>query len=499
MHMAKTILEARDVVRSFGETRALAGVSLSVSAGEIHGLIGENGSGKSTLSSIVAGMQTMDSGGLSLNGAPYAPESTIEAVKAGVQMILQEQGTIDGISVAANIFLGEEHLFVKNGILQVPKMIKAAREALTAIGADHIDPKANVDDVSFEDRKVIEIARAMYTDPILLIVDETTTALPRMQREILYSIMQKMREEGRCVLFISHDIEEILEVCDRVTILRDGSVTGVLAKEEMQPPRMKQLMVGRSVEENYYRKDRICSYESEVVLRAENISSGILEGITFELHKGEILGISGLTDGGMHDLGRVLYGITPAQKGRVTVAGGEQIDSVTNALAHAIGYISKNRDMEALMLTGSIKDNICLPALPRLKRKGLIFKRTEQAYIAPWLEKLSVKMSSPNQLVHSLSGGNKQKVSVAKWLALDSNILIMDCPTRGIDVGVKANMYDLMSELKGRGKSIIMISEELPELIGMCDRILTIKDGKLSNTFHRSETLSESEIIEYII
>lgn len=497
--MNEVILEAKAIVKSFGETKALAGTDLTVFKGEIHGLIGENGSGKSTLSAVISGILRCDSGEMTLNGRPYAPRSTHEAAENGVKMILQEQGTINGISVAANIFLGEEQRFVHNALLNVPEMINEARKALEAINADHINPAASVDDVSFEDRKVVEIARAMFTNPSILCVDETTTALPRRQREILYDIMQKMRSEGKSVLFISHDIEEIMEVCDRVTIMRDGIVTGVLTKEEMEPTRLKQLMVGRTVNENYYRSDNSATREEGIALSVNGISTNVLHDITFDLYKGEILGISGLTDSGMHDLGHVLYGIDIPDRGVVKNGAGKEIHSVAEAINSGIGYISKNRDVEALMLTGSVKDNICLPALPKLVNKGFITARRERAYISEWAEKLRIKMTSSNQLVSNLSGGNKQKVSVAKWLAIDVDVFIMDCPTRGIDVGVKADMYQLMNDLKLKGKSIIMISEEMPELIGMSDRILTMRNGAISHEFSRSDGMIESKIIDYII
>ncbi len=497
--MDNVILEAKDIAKTFGETKALVGVDLTVRGGEVHGLIGENGSGKSTLSSIIAGMQQKDRGTMQLRGTDYHPTTMNDAVVAGIRMIVQEQGTINDISVAANLFLGEEKTFRKNGLLKIGEMNDASRKALEAIDAGHINPRANINTVSLEDRKVVEIARAMYTDPILLIVDETTTALPRQQREILYRLMQKMRADNKAVLFISHDVDEIIEVCDRVTIMRDGSVTGVLSKEEMVPSHMKQLMVGRTIEGNYYRSDKIGSHMEEVALRAENIKTRVLKDVSFDAYRGEILGISGLTDSGMHDIGRVLYSAERAQSGRVVNARGQEITGVKQAIDNGIGYISKNRDMEALMLTGSIKDNICLPALPRLLHNGMITAKHERRHIEHWTEALHIKMNSSDQLVHSLSGGNKQKVSVAKWLALDSEIIIMDCPTRGIDVGVKADMYALMVELKAKGKTLIVISEEMPELIGMCDRILTMKDGRITNEFKRSEELSESQIIEYII
>lgn len=492
------VLKAEKICKSFGPTKALVDVDLELYAGEVLGLIGENGSGKSTFSTIVAGTQKADSGTLTLFGEPYAPAGITDAMAHGISMVVQEQGTLNGISVAANIFAGRESLFSHFGVLDVKKMNRAAAELLTRLGVDHITPETLVDGMSFEDRKLLEVARAEFNDPKILIVDETTTALGKEGRGVMYGMMERMRGKGRSVIFISHDIDELAAVCDKVTVLRDGHIVGSLERDEMDQDRMKQMMVGRKIAENFYRTDWERRLSDEVALHAEHIVSGQLHDVSLEVHKGEILGFGGLTDCGMHELGKVLFGLTAPDVGRV-LAGGGEVKSAGQAIDHKIGYVSKNRDTEALMGAGSIRDNMCLPMLPRLARHGLVPPKAEMALVEEWRRRLSIKMSGASQFCMQLSGGNKQKVSIAKWLACNPDVLIFDCPTRGIDIGVKSDIYELLNRLKHKGKAIIMISEELPELIGMSDRILIFKDGRIKGEFDRSEELTESKLIGYMI
>jgi ribose transport system ATP-binding protein len=493
------LLKTQNIFKSFGPTKALTDVSIAIKHGEIHGLIGENGSGKSTLSSIIAGARKLDSGFMYLEDREYGPSSVVEAASNSVSMVLQELGTIGMISVAANVFIGKENLFTHYGILNVRRMYQATSKILASIGASHIQPNVMIDSLTFEERKLVEIARAMYSNPKLFIVDETTTALTIKGREILYAIMRKLRENGQSVLFISHDINEVMQLCDSLTILKDGCITAKLGKSEFESNQIKQLMVGREIAENFYRADYEGSHQTEVTLQADNISYGILKNISFELHKGEILGVGGLTDCGMHDLGKIMFGLIKPDQGSVRTGKGAVLDSAISAIDNGVGYVSKNRDKEALMLLGSIKDNICLPSLGLLKRFGLILKKAEKKFVAQWVDALQIKVNSLDQFCLSLSGGNKQKVVLAKWLGKDSEVLILDCPTRGIDIGVKTAIYKLMTELKSKGKAILMISEELPELIGMSDRIMILKDGVLTGEYQRSKDLSEAELIKNMI
>jgi ribose transport system ATP-binding protein len=488
------IFEARQISKSFGPTVALDKVDLSVYRGEITGLIGENGSGKSTLSSIAAGMQSASSGEMLLGGKRHKPATMIEGAKAGIGMIVQEMGTVPGISVAENIFIGEEDRFKKFGLISKSRMNQAARVALRAIGAE-IDPEQLIDRLSMQERKLVELAKVMYAQPELLIVDETTTALSHQGRALLYDVMRKMKADNKAVLFISHDLPELMAICDTLTVLRVGKFVATLGKAEM--------MVGRAMSDKYYRADYDGSYGDEVVLQAKTITTatGLLENFSVELHKGEILGIGGLSHCGMHELGRALFGEERILTGAVThLPSGEKITSPISAMKQQIGYVSKNRDVEALVLTASIKDNIVAAAYDKVAaRGGFISPNREKRHVGAQIASLGIKCASMQQNVQYLSGGNKQKVVFGKWVGRDCDILILDCPTRGVDVGVKAAMYDLMYAMKLKGKAIVLISEELTELIGMSDRLVILKDGKQTGEFTRSRELAETTIIEIMI
>ena len=473
----EAILSVKGICKNFGTVKALKSVSASFYPGEIHGLIGENGSGKSTLSSVISGIYPPDGGTMSLNGKEYKPSSIIDGERHGICMIVQEMGTINGITVAANIFAGQEEQFSRFGIVNRKNMTEAARKALEDIGAPDINAAGNIDEESFENRKIVEIARAMCHKIQVLIVDETTTALSQKGRKLIYALMSRLRKDGKAVIFISHDLDEL------------------------NPNTMRQLMVGRQIEEDYYRSDFDEDLSGETVLSIEALGvEHMLKNIAFQLHAGEILGVGGLTDSGMHDLGKLVFGIGRADSGRVIFCrDGAAITSPGRAIRHKIGYVSKNRDKESILNQSSIQDNICLPSYDKLKKVCYIAPSAEKELAGIQSETLQIKMSSLKQLCGQLSGGNKQKVALAKWLGNDSDILILDCPTRGIDVGVKAAIYKLMDEYRRSGKAILMISEELPELIGMSDRILILKEGELVKEFRRSRALTEADIIQYMI
>jgi ribose transport system ATP-binding protein len=426
----------------------------------------------------------------------------IDGAKAGIGMIVQEMGTVSGISVSENIFLGEEEKFKKFGLISKKLMNQACKEALQAIGSD-IEPSLLIDRLGMQERKLVELAKVIYAQPEMLIIDETTTALSHHGREILYKVMQKMKAENKAVLFISHDLPELMEVCDTLIVLRDGKLVDTLAKADMSEKLIKRLLVGREMSEKYYRDDYDGSYDDEVVLKAINITTatGLLENFSMELHKGEILGVGGLSHCGMHELGKALFGEARLLTGSVVhLPSNEEINTEISAMEHQIGYVSKNRDVEALVLTASIRDNIVAAAFDKVTSAGgFILPSTEKKYVNAQVDSLEIKCASINQNVQYLSGGNKQKVVFGKWVGRDCDILILDCPTRGVDVGVKAAMYDLFYEMKQEGKSILLISEELTELIGMSDRLLILKDGKQTGEFVRSESLSETDIIDVMI
>lgn len=500
--MEKTpLLEVKDISKSFASTKALKKVSLKVYPGEVHGLIGENGSGKSTLSAIISGNLKADEGEMVLFGQPYHPTDSFDASCHGVSMIVQEQGTIDTVSVAANICAGRESKYCRFGILDSKRLNQDAQALLSQIGVTDIPATAIAGTLSFEDRKLVEIARAFYTLPEVFIVDETTTALPLKGRNILYRLIRQLQEANKAVIFISHDIDELIQVCSTVTILRDGKYIATLPREQMEPNRMKSLMVGRDVMDNFYRNDYILpSPDAPVALEVKGLNSGILKDISFQLRKGEILGLAGLSDCGIHEVGKAVFGLSCHESGHVIVRGHGEVHDPQQAIRAGLGFMSKNRDTESMLITLSVQENIVLPSLGNLQKMGFfISPRSEKALAEQWCTKLSVKMRELGQSCAELSGGNKQKIVLAKWLGNHSDIFILDCPTRGIDIGVKETIYRIMEDLKAQGRSIIMISEELPEVIGMSDRILVMKDGYIVKTLDRNPQLTEASVIQYMI
>ena len=502
MPSKEVLLEVQNMYKNFGATVALNNVSFTLNRGVVCGLIGENGSGKSTVSSIAAGMQPPTKGSMKFKGEPWAPPSMLYAEKHGIGMIVQEAGTIPNITVAENIFLGHEDMFKQGPIINRAKMMAATRELLESLGIKDIQADQPVRELDMQQRKVVEIAKCMYWKPEILIVDETSTALSQDGREFLYSIMASQRENNRSVLFISHDLDEMMEQCDELTVLRDGVIIGTLQKADYDPSTIRKMMIGREIQGNYYRDD-FDGYEDEVVLKADCITT--MEDLLcfdLELHKGEILGIGGLSQCGMHTVGRALFGLEKLVDGKVTLKDGTKINNTRTAINNRMGYVSKNRDTESLGLSATIMENIASTGydINRWRATGpLISNRKEHKYVDEQVKELSIKCASKFHNVNTLSGGNKQKVVFGKWIAPDSQILILDCPTRGVDVGVKAAMYQLMYRMKKAGKSILLISEELQELIGMSDRVLIMKDGEVRLEMLRTEGITEQKLIEYMI
>ena len=549
--MGEIFIETRELTKRFGEVVAVDGVNIKIELGKVLGLIGENGSGKSTVSSMISGIHSITSGEIFLKGQPCKPADPGDARKHGVGMIVQEAGTVDYISVAENIFLGEESKFARFGVVNRGKLEEEARRALALVGLD-IDVTLPAAAYNFEIRKMVEIAKTLYYDPQLLIVDETTTALSQDGRDKIHEIMRRFSEEGKAVLFISHDLPELMETCDELIVLRDGQYIAKMDKSEFDEDKIKQTMVGRKIEGNYYRSDYDPSCSDEVALCAENVTTANLKNINIKVHKGEIVGIGGLSGSGMHEIGKLFFGMEKLVSGKVTAyapekpdmrerraihlkrfkdtvklsgyrikklfgKGGEkpqtdlaglsvdkpvasyEIKNIGSAFAAGIGYIAKDRDKETLITAATIRENLCLSASGLLNVFGLIPSAREGVFTDEQVEGLKIKCSSPNQLVRELSGGNKQKVSFGKWIGNRSRILVFDSPTRGVDVGVKTTMYQLLYELKKQNYAILIISEEMPELIGMSDRLLIMKDGEITKEFVRNENLRDTDVINYMI
>ncbi len=495
----EVLVEMRNMVKVFGPVVALGGVDITVRRGQVLGLIGENGSGKSTVSSILAGMQPADSGEMLYLGKPWHPVSMHDALRQGIGMIVQESGTVPGITVAENLFLCDTARFSGkrgHGLINGRALRRAAQAALDDIGASHIRADSITGSLDLQDRKLVEVARVWLAEPEVMVVDETTTALSQRGRDIICDLMRRMAESGRAVIFISHDLDEIKATCDRLTVLRDGHIIRSFDKAEYNDEDIRQSMIGRRLEGSYYRADYDSSHGGEAVLTAEHISlPGRLHDVSLTAHRGEILGIGGLSQCGMHPLGKILFGALRPRQGRVRIHGHE-ITSPSAAMREGAGYAAKDRDVESLCTDASVRDNIAIAGLSHLTDSlGFLHPGRERRYVRAQTDFMKIKCFSMEQPVSQLSGGNKQKVVFGKWIGRGSDILILDCPTRGIDIGVKQTMYRLLYKMKQEGKTIIMISEELPELIGMSDRLLILRDGRLTGEFTRSPELSDRDII----
>ena len=496
----KTLLVAENIDKKFDITHAVDNVSLTIDAGEIRGLIGENGSGKSTFSQMLCGIYTIGGGTFTLDGKELHVHNQVEANNEGVAIIVQEMGTLSGLTVAENIFLGHEEPFMNGVVKNSAAMNKEGQRLLNEYGFGRINAAAMIDQYNFEDRKLVEIVKATYFKPKILVVDETTTALSQNGRLELYKIMDAVRADGRSVIFISHDLGEVLERTDTVTVLRDGEYIDTVNTKDVTEDDLKRLMVGREIGNAYYRTDYGTKVSKEVVLTIKNVTvPHQIYDVSFELHRGEILGFGGLSECGMHEVGKAIFGASWDREGSVTLADGTEINSIPTAIKHSIAYASKDRDNESIIINESIRNNIVLPSIDDLANHKLLSGRKLTKFAEKHAETMQTKMASVHQFISDLSGGNKQKVVLARWLGKGSDILVLDSPTRGIDVKVKQAIYALMQELKADGKSIIMISEEIPELLGMSDRIFIMKDGKINGEFLRSKELDENDLIAKMV
>ena len=496
----KPVLQAVGVDKSFGITHAVNRVSLDLYRGEIRGLIGENGSGKSTFCSLLTGIHKLDGGHFLIDGDMLAVRNQIEANNRGVSIIVQETGTLPGLTVAENIFLGNEKQFTRFGVKNTRAMNRRAQKLLDDYGFSHIRAAQAIESYNFENRKLVEIVKATYFKPLVLIVDETTTALSQSGRDELYKIMQETRADNRTVIFISHDLPEVLSHTDNISVLRDGELIDTVKSAGTTEDDLKRLMVGRVLDDRYYRKDYGERQAGSLALSVRGLSvPGQFDDLDLDLYKGEILGIGGLSECGMHEVGKAIFGASYHRTGSVTLADGSSINTVTEAIRKGIAYASKDREMESLVVNTTIKDNIILPTLSQTAAVKPLNHKALKRFAVKYANQLSVKMTGVEQYVNQLSGGNKQKVVLARWLGKDSDIYILDSPTRGIDVKVKADIYALMSDLRSQGKSILMISEEMQELMGMCDRILIMKEGRINAEFARSRDLREEDIIQKML
>ena len=429
------LLRAEHIDKRFGITHAVNDVSIDINAGEVRALIGENGSGKSTFCQMLCGIYTIGGGTFTLDGQVMNVRNQVEANRLGVSIIVQEMGTLSGLTVAENIFLGHEDPFMHYGIKDTRAMIREGQRLLDEYGFNNIRAGAMIDSYNFEDRKLVELVKSTYMKPKILIVDETTTALSQNGRLELYKIMDSVRADGRSVIFISHDLREILERSDTITILRDGEYIDTVNSKDVDEDGLKRLMVGREIGSAYYRTDYGTEISPEVVLSVRDVTvPGQIEDVSFDLHRGEILGFGGLSECGMHEAGKAVFGASLERYGSVTLADGTAINDIPTAIKHSIAYASKDRDNESIILNESIRNNIILPSIDDLAEHHILSGGKLNRFAQEYAEKMQTKMQGIHQFVSDLSGGNKQKVVLARWIGKGSDILVLDSPTRGIDV-----------------------------------------------------------------
>ncbi len=488
--------------KSFGITRANQNVSMEIKSGEVHGLIGENGSGKSTLISMISGMAQKDSGEMFIGNNSYEPSSPVTAIESRIGTVVQELGLVDGLSVAANIFLGRMEPFKKLNVIDNTALYNEVESIYKKWDLPRINPKTLAGSLTVEQKKIVELTRALSIDPELLILDEITAALSYNTRKVLFDIMDKLKAENKSILIVTHDIEELLHLSDEITILRDGVKVATKRADELTESSLKKLMVGREIEGDYYRADSEDDFGSEVVLKINNISDGTnFSDVTIDLHKGEIVGLCGLSDAGIHEVAEAVFGVRPLTSGEIILTNGNRkINKPSMAMAYGMGYVPKDRDKQALMVSDSIENNVALSMLDELKGPLGFISPGKITEVGKKVIK-DYKVIAVNEKVPlaSLSGGNRQKVNLGRWLLQQKDILILDSPTRGVDVGVKAYIYDIMKQLKKKGVSILLISDELPEVIGLSDTVYVFKNSKIEKRFKRSEGLTEEKIIEVML
>lgn len=497
------ILEIKGLCKYFGSTVANKNVNFSLKRGEIRGLAGENGSGKSTLLSQIAGIYIKDEGEMYLDGKIYEPKSPMDATNSKIGIVVQELGVLQTLPAGVNVFAGRMQPFMKFGIINMKKLYSAANAEFEKWGLPKVPLHKLCNNMQIETRKMIELARALSVNPDILILDEVTQSLSQNNREILYKLIRKMKEAGKSVIIITHDLEEMIDICDSITVLRDGEVIGTKECEGIDSGELKRMMVGREVDGQYYREDNAPDFEDKVVYKLENVTvSGEIKDISFEVHKGEILGFCGLSDSGIHTVGRCAYGLEHNNmSGKITLCSNNHvIKNERDALNHKIAYVPKDRDNEALMIHGSIVNNFVLPSVDKLEGKVGFLKPGKLGKMAEnGVKEFQVKCAGINQKMDGLSGGNKQKINLGRWLLKDLDVLILDCPTRGVDVGVKAYIYELMRKAKKQGLAIILISDELAEVLGMSDRVLIMKDGQIKDERLRGDNFTQEKMIEVMV
>ena len=483
------ILEMKDISKTFPGVKALDHVQLQIKAGEVHALMGENGAGKSTLMKILMGIYSKDEGGeILFDGQPYEVSNPKEAMDHGVAMIHQELNPILDMSVFENIFVGRE--LRKHGLVDSKAEIREAQKLIEECGL-HVSPKEKLRNLTVAQCQLIEIINAISINAKIIIMDEPTAAITEREVELLFGHIRRLKEKGVAIIYISHRMDEIFSICDRVSVYRDGHYIGSGETKDLTEAQLIKMMVGREITDVFPKLD---AQIGEVIFEAKNIvrADNKVKGVDFSVRKGEILGIGGLVGAGRSELVEGIFGMHELSSGEIYVKGKKvNVHSPRDIIKEGVALITEDRKVTGLNLSGSVNDNIAMVAIRKLVSNGLYNQNKARSASQEYIKKLNIKTPSGEQIVGNLSGGNQQKVVIAKWLLNDPDIIILDEPTRGIDVGAKRDIYLLLGQLVQQGKAVIMISSEIPELMGVCDRIMVMCEGNLSGEVKRDEFSQE--------
>lgn len=486
---AAPLISARGIGKTFATVDVLRDVDLDLMPGEIHALLGENGAGKSTFAKILAGVHRPTRGTIALNGEQVEVPNPVAAQKLGITLIHQEPISFPDLSVAENLVIGaaEDGWF---GRVPWAEMTREARRLMDLLGV-RIDVTRPMRGLSIADQQMVEIARALASNSRLIIMDEPTAPLTPREVETLFSIARRLRDEGRTIIFISHRLEEVRALCDRVTIFRDGNKIATDTIGNLTDADIIRLMIGRPVKEYMHKTGASIG---DVALRVENLTlPGVFTDISFEVRKGEIVGLGGLVGAGRTDVAKAIFGVTPAASGTVSINGERvSITDPSQAIALGLAFVPEDRAAAGIFRTLSVEQNISVAVPRQIAPRGFIRRAVEKAMGEDAVRKLSIRLASLRQPIGELSGGNQQKAILARWLLTDPSVLILDEPTRGIDIGVKAEFYSIIGELAAQGRAILLISSELPELLALCDRVLVMSEGRLTADIPRAEATQEA-------
>jgi len=484
------VLEMWGISKSYPGVRALDGVDFDVRAGEVHALVGENGAGKSTLMKILAGAIPMDSGSVLMDGRVINIDSPLTAMSHGIGIIYQEFNLVPYMSAAENIFLGREPMGALPGFIDFAKMNRDAQEVLDRLGV-RLSAKTQVSRLSVAQQQMVEIAKTISRKARIIAMDEPSATLTEHELDNLFALIAQLKSEGVGVIYISHRLEEIFQIADRVTVLRDGHLVATKDIADTDRDDIIQMMVGREIKEKIPKR---AAELGDKLLEVRGLCrEGVLKDISFEVRRGEILGFAGLVGAGRTEVARCIFGADPIDSGEIVFEGEKvTISSPLDAIRLGIGFVTEDRKLLGLILSMAVRENVSLANLDMLAMLGFVDSKKERQIAEGYVSELSIKTPSVEQKVENLSGGNQQKVVLAKWLFTRSKVLIFDEPTRGIDVGSKVEIYQLMNRLAAQGVGIIMISSELPEVLGMSDRILVMHEGRIAGELSREEATQEA-------